>query len=724
MALTQSTLVDILFKKVIAAKSDTDSLRQYFEEPYNSRASIFTSDVWLQSGQIPNVAAPVAGLVTMITASLTYVLGSKGSFYDASNNLFDIIPFNYGDSISYNYKIYRSNQTTQIVLGENDWVFDPNAGVLTFFSGANAGTVTNAGGTIASPAAPPVVVAWKYTGLKGIIPNLSGLSYSGGTLSSPLASLAAGSGLSYSSYSYSILLASMSSGLTFASDGGLKTILSLVTSNGLTYSDVGTLSVVLKDTNPGLTFSSEGRLGIVDSLVLTDTNATLGINILGKYTSDPTQISGWDSLSIPTKGYVDSIASGLSLKQAVRVAATGSVNLTSAPAEIDGITLSYGDRVLLWKQDDTINGTISNGIYAFSASGYALNRVSDLDGNPSSEVTPGVYTFVTDGQTYIGTGFVVVNVATESVINVGTMPMRWTQFSSAGTYLWGKGLDLNVQTINVDFEPNKGLTFTTQDQLTIELQNNSGLIQGVGGLAVDPNIASYGLTFSNGRIETYKPIVIGPGLTLSASGSNYESFTYSVNVGPNSGITFSEGGGLILEPGLFGNNSALTYSNNSLYLLTDWGITVSTVESGFNVGRIRSSWTAGDGFDIIEIAGGLTYSHKLQPRLDSISGLSFNGATPSELSIDWVSIVGQGLTWSANKLQTVAAGVSKYATSVTFSSGIGQYVTHSLGTSDFVIQMYNNISGDEVLASYTGRTLNDVFVTAYEDVDARIVIIG
>jgi len=724
MAITQSALVDVLFKKFIASKSTTDTTYQYFNEAYNSRLNTFSTDIWTLSDLIPNTAAPVSGVVEQVLATMTYVVGSNGAFYDATGKLRDIIPFNYGDGTSYEYQIFQNNGTTVISKGDPDWLLDPNSGVLKFFNGAVLSQITGAAGVIASHAFPPVIRAWKYIGPKGIIPNLSGLSYSGGTLSSPLASLAAGSGLTYSSYTYSILLASMSSGLTFASDGGLKTILSLVTSNGLTYSDVGTLSVVLKATNPGLTFSSEGRLGIVDSLVLTDTNATLGTNILGKYTSDPTQITGWDSLSIPTKGYVDSIASGLSLKQAVRVAATGSVNLTSAPAKIDGITLSYGDRVLLWKQDDTINGTISNGIYAFSASGYPLTRVSDLDGNPSNEVTPGVYTFVTDGQTYIGTGFVVVNVATESVINVGTMPMRWTQFSSAGTYLWGKGLEVNVQTINVDFEPDKGLTFSTQDQLTIELQNNSGLIQGGGGLAVNPNIASYGLTFSNGRIETYKPIVIGPGLTLSSTGSNYESFTYSVNVGPNSGITFSQGGGLILEPGLFGNNSALTYSNNSLYLLTDWGITISTVESGFNIGRIRSSWTAGDGFDIIEIAGGLTYSHKLQPRLDSISGLSFNGATPSELYIDWVSIVGQGLTWSANKLQTVAAGVNKYATSVTFSAGIGQYVTHSLGTTDFVIQMYNNISGDEVLASYTGRTLNDVFVTAYEDVDARIVIIG
>jgi hypothetical protein len=38
--------------------------------------------------------------------------------------------------------------------------------------------------------------------------------------------------------------------------------------------------------------------------------------------------------------------------------------------------------------------------------------------------------------------------------------------------------------------------------------------------------------------------------------------------------------------------------------------------------------------------------------------------------------------------------------------------------------MYNDITGDEILAQYTGRTINDIYVTAYEDVSARIVIIG
>jgi hypothetical protein len=717
MALTQSTSVDILFKKVVAAKSDTDSLREYFEEPINSRPSIVTDDIWLQSNQIPLTAAPVPGVVTLVTASLTYVSGSKGSFVDGSNNLRDIIPFNYGDGVSYKYRIYRNNSITEIPLGESDWFFDQSSGVLTFFSLANAGTVQNLGGdTIASPSAPPVVVGWKYTGLKGIIPNLAGLTYSGGTLSSPIASLSAGYGLSYSSYSYSILLASMSSGLTFASDGGLKTVLSIVTAEGLTFSNEGTLSVALGLGNPGLTFSSEGRISVLNSLVLTDTDATLGTNVLGKYTTDPVTNISFDSLSIPTKGYVDSIASGLSLKQSVRVAATGSVDLQSAPAKIDGVTLSFGDRVLLWQQDGTVNGTISNGIYAFSASGEPLRRTSDLDGVPSSEVTPGVYTFVTDGETYIGTGFVVVNIGTESQIQVGTQSMRWTQFSSAGTYIFGDGVNLDTQTVNLDLEPDKGLTFSSS-QLTLRLSNNSGL-KVDGGLQVDPYIANFGLTFNNGKIDVYKPIEIGRGLTFATNGNNYEGFTYSVRLADNNGLTYSLNGDIMLDPNLFGTYSALTFSNNQLYMLTEWGVTVSN-------GQVRSSWTAGDGFDIIQIAGGLTYSHKLQPVLNSTTGLYFDyGFTPSQISINWPNILGQGLTWSANKVSTLSAGVNKFATTLSFTAGIAQYVTHSLNTTDFVIQMYNDITGDEILAQYTGRTINDIYVTAYEDVSARIVIIG
>lgn len=727
MAITQSALVDVLFKKVVASKATTDTKYQYFEESFNSRLNTFSTDVWSLSDLIPNQAATVSGVVERVSATLSYVVGSNGAFRDTTGILRDLIPFNYGDGLSYEYQILQNNGSTTISKGDPDWLLDPISGILTFFNGATGGTVTGAAGTIASQTSPPIVRAWKYLGPKGIIPRLSGLSYSGGTLSSPLSLLAAGRGLTYTAYTFSILLATVSSGLTFSSDGGLRTVLNLQIGDGLTfststYSTDTPLAVWLKETNPGLTFGSDKKLRLLDSLVLTPTEVILSGTVLGKYTIQPTTLVGWNDLSIPTKGYVDSVASGLSLKQSVRVAATGPVNISSAPSQIDGVTLSFGDRILLWQQDGTVNGTISNGIYSFSASSQPLTRSSDLDGIPQTEVTPGVYTFVTDGSTYRGNGFVIVNVATESSIQVGTQSMRWTQFSSAGNYSWGEGLISSGQNIDVDILSKGGLTFS-QSKLKIDLDSNSGLIVSTlsGVLSINPNSVRYGLTFSSGVLDVFNPIVIGLGLTDS-SGSNYLGRTYGVLLSTNSGLTFSFNtssttyGGLSIDYSIM--KGGLTFSGGSMSLLVGYGLTIS----GENY--LTNGLTFGDGFNFVEISGNMTYSHKLQPVLDNSAGLKFDyGSTPSKITIDWPSLMGNGLTYSGGAISS-AGGLQKYTETRGFSASVPTYVTHSLGNSDILIQMYDSTTDDQVLARYGTRTINDVLVTTSEDVTARIIILG
>lgn len=242
MAFTQSSLVDIIFKKYITNKSTTDNQRQYFEEPYSSSKNSFSSDIWLQSDQIPVTASEVPGIVQYISATLSHVPGTPGSFFTSS--LVDIIPDSFNSS--YNYGIFRNGGTTSIPLGQCDWLFDPNAGVLTFYTGASNGTITDplTSTVIASAGAPPVVKVYKYIGKKGIIPNLNGLTYSNGTMSVDI-----GFGLTYS-------------------NGRLQTVLTTVAGNGLTNSG-NTFSINLTN-NSGLTVSSNG---------LSITNAISGIGI-------------------------------------------------------------------------------------------------------------------------------------------------------------------------------------------------------------------------------------------------------------------------------------------------------------------------------------------------------------------------------------------------------------------------------------------------------------
>jgi len=524
MAISLTSSNDILFKKYITSQSTTDNRRAYFEEPYPSQPNVFPNSIWLQADQIPTTAATVTGITEFVSLTMSYVQGSNGSFY--SPNLVDLIPFNYGPG--YNFGVFRNNGTTSIVLGESDWLIDPNAGVITFFSGALNGTVTSTvttGQVIASTASPPVVRAWKYIGKKGVIPNLSGLTYSGGTMSvllgqgltfsngqviTTLSTLGAGVGLTFSSPTFSVQL-SQSSGLTVSqsglgvnigtgltvSNGQLGTL--ITTSAGLGLTSSGNTFSIQVSQDSGLTLSQSG-LSVVDSLKIGSTAVTINGNVIGRYSQDPIGNPSWGPLSIPTKSYVDSIAAGLDLKESVRVAATGSISLTQSPAQVDGITLSVGDRLLLWRQDNTSNGTSSNGIYVFDGPGLGLTRSSDFDGNPNSEVKTGAYVFVTDGITYQGSGFVLVSSGTSSGnILVGTEPQKWTRFNSTTNYQWGRGIDISGDTINIQLGLNSGLSFSqTEDDggLKIEAIPNSGLTIGQSGLGISSTISGMGLTFN------------------------------------------------------------------------------------------------------------------------------------------------------------------------------------------------------------------------------------
>lgn len=144
-----------------------------------------------------------------------------------------------------------------------------------------------------------------------------------------------------------------------------------------------------------------------------------------------------------TKAYVDAARSGLDVKQSVRAATTGPVNLSNQLENGDTldttVTLATGDRVLV-KDQSTAS---ENGIYVVQASGAAV-RATDFDSN--AEVTPGAFTFVEEGTTNADSGWVLT---TNGTINVGVTSLTWALFSVAGTILAGDGLTKTGNVLNV-----------------------------------------------------------------------------------------------------------------------------------------------------------------------------------------------------------------------------------------------------------------------------------
>jgi hypothetical protein len=141
-----------------------------------------------------------------------------------------------------------------------------------------------------------------------------------------------------------------------------------------------------------------------------------------------------ESTDAATKAYVDAAVEGLHVHEAARVAVNGNIAIATALENGDtagGVTLVTGDRVLLKDQTNTAE----NGIYVVQASGQAL-RATDFD--TATEIDSGDFVFVSAG-TYANTGWV----QTLKPATIGTDPLSFTQFSGAGTFTAGTGLDLN-----------------------------------------------------------------------------------------------------------------------------------------------------------------------------------------------------------------------------------------------------------------------------------------
>ena len=241
------------------------------------------------------------------------------------------------------------------------------------------------------------------------------------------------------------------------------------------------------------TIASGGGAGIAEALTVSESNGTITLTLnvadtdsagllpasfwqmLNDATADATasklvkrDASGnakiatpTDAAHIATKGYVDAARQGLDVKQSVRAATVGAINISAdleAGDLIDGVTLVAGDRVLVKNQSTATE----NGIYVAVASG-AASRSSDANGTADTgELKPGTFTFVEEGTVNSDKGFVV---STNGTITIGSTSIAWTQFSGAGSFEAGDGLSQSGNTINVNVTANR--TAITADAIDI-----------------------------------------------------------------------------------------------------------------------------------------------------------------------------------------------------------------------------------------------------------------
>jgi hypothetical protein len=223
----------------------------------------------------------------------------------------------------------------------------------------------------------------------------------------------------------------------------------------------------------------------------TNVNGDISLNPNGTGTVDVND-SRITSLATPTqasdaatKSYVDSVASGLEVKESVRATTVTNITLSGVQT-IDDVALSVGDRVLVKNQSNSVQ----NGIYIVSNTGWT--RAADFNGvGQSGAVSGGAFAFVEEGTIYGDTGWVLTN---DGLVSIGSDSLTFTQFSGAGSISPGAGLS------------------KTGDRLDVLVASEGGIEISADSLQLKSSIAGDGLTYTSGVIN-----VVGTSNRISVS---------------------------------------------------------------------------------------------------------------------------------------------------------------------------------------------------------------
>lgn len=399
--------------------------------------------------------------------------------------------------------------------------------------------------------------------------------------------------------------------VSIGNTSGSVTALPGVTSvNGTTIPSSATL---LTTTSTSSALTSVGTL----------TGLTMGGNIAmanNKITGLGTPTADTDAA---TKAYVDGVAQGLNVHDAVAYATTGALgtsgnlvggtitttyangtngqgatltiatNANWTVVTIDGQTVNVSDRVLIKNQ----SSSLQNGIYTVTSIGAVGNQTSFVftratDNDTVPEIEQGDLVYVVAGTANGGQGWV----ETAIVTTVGTSAITWSQFSGSSTTLAGSGLVTNGTNPNqID---------VNVDGTTLEIASDTVRIKDTAVTAASYGSASQVATFtvnakgqltlaSNTSIGSLAASVITTGQLLPARGGTGADLS-SVN---QYGIPyFSTAGGVMASTAagastqvLIGNASGAPSWTNISGLSVSSATTATTATNATNVATTAST---------------------------------------------------------------------------------------------------------------------------------------
>jgi hypothetical protein len=379
--------------------------------------------------------------------------------------------------------------------------------------------------------------------------------------------------------------------------------------------------------------------------------------------ADPTT-----ALGAATKQYVDAVAQGLHVHASVEAATTANIaDFDNPPATIDGVTLVDQMRVLVKNQTTQSQ----NGIYVYDLSTTALVRASDF--NSAAEIQGGDFLFVTGGNTYNNTGWVQV----EKVTTLGGDPIVFDQFSGAGTYSAGNGLTLTGSAFSIN-------TGITADLSTAQTLTNKTLTSPiVSGLYISDNT-----------------------ITIEGTANAFETTVNFNDPTQDNTITFKDASGTVAFTG------DITTAIDAL--------STTDIEEG-----TRLYFTDERAQDAV--GNNLSGSNSLSATYNDGAGtFAFDTTLASTSYLSKTS----GLTVDISALETKLT-TDGYTKKVSANVGNGTNtsfaITHSLGTRDIQVQVYDNATYDTVEVDVVRTSTSVVtvsFATAPTTDAYRVVVVG
>lgn len=345
-----------------------------------------------------------------------------------------------------------------------------------------------------------------------------------------------------------------------------------------------------------------------------------------------------------TKNYVDNVAQGLDPKQSVKVATTANITL-SGLQNIDGISISASDRILVKNQ----SAASENGIYVASAS--AWTRAGDM--NTWAEV-PNAFVFVEEGSLQADTGWVV---SSNQGGTLDTTAITWVQFSGAGSYTAGNGLQLTGNEFSVKAD---GTTITVAS----------------AGIKVSDTYAGNASLSTLGTVTsgTWNANVIGP--IYGGTGVNNGSNTITVGGNLNTSAAFSTSGGHAVTLTTTGTTNVTLPTTGTLV-----NTAVTSLTSLASVGTITTgTWNGG----IIDPAYGGTGVNNtgktisLGGNVTTGGSLAFSGSFATTITVTGNTSV--TLPTTGTLVNSDVATLSNLSTVGTITSGVWNGTTIAVGS--------------------------------------------